>query len=127
MAAIVFIFLCIAAAWATLGNTVMTRTATQDENLKTAVGELWGKQLRLSYLRLAVGNRFALIEAGILQFVYLVLFSYTFFFERFTGLAITVLCILTLFVVMQFTGRVDWDNLFRRGPTAEAGAPEHMR
>jgi hypothetical protein len=77
--------------------------------------------LVVSYLRLAVSNRFAFIEAGILQFVYLVLFSYTFFFERFTGLAITVLCILTLFVVMQFTGRVDWDTLFRRGPTAEAG------
>src|SRR5262245_15859844 len=76
--------------------------------------------LVVSYLRLAVGNRFAFIEAGILQFVYLVLFSYTFFFERFTGLAITILCILTLFVVMQFTGRVDWDTLFRRGPTAEA-------
>jgi inner membrane protein involved in colicin E2 resistance len=71
--------------------------------------------LVVSYLRLAVGNRFAFIEAGILQFVYLVLFSYTFFFERFTGLAITVLCILTLFVVMQFTGRLDWDTLFRRG------------
>jgi Inner membrane protein CreD len=78
--------------------------------------------LVVSYLRLAVGNRFAFIEAGILQFVYLVLFSYTFFFERFTGLAITILCILTLFVVMQFTGRVDWDTLFRRGATADAGA-----
>lgn len=84
--------------------------------------------LVVSYLRLAVGNRFAFIEAGILQFVYLVLFSYTFFFERFTGLAITVLCILTLFVVMQFTGKVDWDNLFRRRPTAEAGvAPQSIR
>ncbi len=71
--------------------------------------------LVVSYLRLVVGNRFAFVDAGALQFVYLVLFSYTFFFERFTGLAITVLCILTLFVVMQFTGRVDWDTLFRRG------------
>jgi hypothetical protein len=71
--------------------------------------------LVVSYLRLAVGNRFAFIDAGVLQFVYLVLFSYTFFFERFTGLAITVLCILTLFVIMQFTGRVDWDTLFRKG------------
>jgi len=78
--------------------------------------------LVVSYLRLVVGNRFAFVEAGVLQFVYLVLFSYTFFFERFTGLAITILCILTLFVVMQFTGRVDWDTLFRRGARAEAGA-----
>ncbi len=68
--------------------------------------------LVVSYMRLVVGGRFALVEVGILQFVYLVLFSYTFFFEEYTGLAITVLCILTLFIVMQFTGRVDWDNLF---------------
>jgi inner membrane protein involved in colicin E2 resistance len=74
--------------------------------------------LVVSYLRLVVGNRFAFVEAGILQFVYLVLFSYTFFFERFTGLAITILCILTLFVVMQFTGRVDWDTLFRKNERA---------
>lgn len=71
--------------------------------------------LVVTYLRLAVGNRFAFVEAGILQFVYLVLFSYTFFFERYTGLAITILSILTLFIVMQFTGKVDWDSLFRKG------------
>lgn len=78
--------------------------------------------LVVSYVRLVVGARFALIEVGVLQFVYLVLFSYTFFFEEFTGLAITILCILTLFVVMQFTGRVDWDTLFKRGeaPTPQA-------
>jgi len=71
--------------------------------------------LVVTYLRLAVGNRFAFVEAGILQFVYLVLFSYTFFFERYTGLAITILSILTLFIVMQFTGKVDWDSLFWKG------------
>lgn len=70
--------------------------------------------LVVSYMRLVVGTRFALIEVGLMQFVYLVLFSYTYFFESFTGLAITILCILTLFVVMQFTGRVDWDTLFRK-------------
>jgi len=48
MAAIVFIFLCMTAAWAYLGNTVMTRTAAQDESLKTAVGQLWGTQQRQS-------------------------------------------------------------------------------
>jgi hypothetical protein len=46
MAAIVFIFLCITAAWAVLGNTVTTRTTSQDESLKTAVGQLWGTQQR---------------------------------------------------------------------------------
>lgn len=70
--------------------------------------------LVVSYMRLVVGTRFALIEVGLMQFVYLVLFSYTYFFEAFTGLAITILCIITLFVVMQFTGKVDWDTLFRK-------------
>lgn len=70
--------------------------------------------LVVSYMRLVVGTRFALVEVGSMQFVYLVLFSYTYFFESFTGLAITILCIITLFVVMQFTGKVDWDTLFRK-------------
>jgi inner membrane protein involved in colicin E2 resistance len=70
--------------------------------------------LVVSYMRLVVGTRFALVEVGLAQFVYLVLFSYTYFFESFTGLAIAILCTLTLFVVMQFTGRVDWDTLFRK-------------
>src|SRR5215831_298265 len=48
MAAIVFIFLCITAAWTYLGATVMTRTTAQDESLKTAVGQLWGTQQRQS-------------------------------------------------------------------------------
>ena len=43
--------------------------------------------LVISYLRLVVNMRFALLEAGGAQFVYLVLFSYAFFFEGFTGLA----------------------------------------
>jgi hypothetical protein len=46
MAAIVFIFLCIAAAWAVLGFTVTTRTTDQEQGLKTAVGQLWGTQQR---------------------------------------------------------------------------------
>lgn len=70
--------------------------------------------LVVPYMRLVVGTRFALVEVGLAQFVYMVLFSYTYFFESFTGLAVTILCALTLFVVMQFTGRVDWDTLFRK-------------
>jgi len=46
--------------------------------------------------------------------IYLVLFSYAFFFEGFTGLAITIGAILTLFVVMQMTGRIQWTEKFTR-------------
>ncbi len=68
--------------------------------------------LVVSYLRLVIGLRFAAVEAGISQFIYLVLFSYAFFFKGFTGLAITVGSIITLFVVMQMTGRVKWSERF---------------
>jgi hypothetical protein len=64
-----------------------------------------------SYARLFVGWRFALVEMGFSQLLYLILFSFTFFWQGFTGLAITVGAILTLFVMMQLTGRVAWRTL----------------
>jgi inner membrane protein involved in colicin E2 resistance len=64
--------------------------------------------LVVSYLRIVVGPRFAFIEAALAQLVYLVGFSYAFFFKGFTGLAITIGAILSLFLVMQLTARVDW-------------------
>jgi len=70
--------------------------------------------LVVSYLRLVVGIRFAAREAAIAQFIYLVLFSYAFFFKGFTGLAVTIGAILTLFVVMQVTGRMNWSQQFSK-------------
>lgn len=78
--------------------------------------------LVISYLRLVVGIRFAAVEAGMAQFVYLVLFSYAFFFKGLTGLAITIGSILTLFVVMQMTGRIRWSEKFAsRAPVQVPG------
>jgi inner membrane protein involved in colicin E2 resistance len=71
--------------------------------------------LVITYMRLVVGRRFAFVEVAISQFVYLVLFSYTFFFRGFTGLAITALCIVTLFITMQLTGRLNWSVFLGRG------------
>ena len=79
--------------------------------------------LVISYLRLVVGTRFAAREAGLAQFIYLVMFSYAFFFKGFTGLAITVGSILTLFVVMQITGRVRWAEKFAAGSGGAGSAP----
>jgi inner membrane protein involved in colicin E2 resistance len=80
--------------------------------------------LVVSYLRLVVGLQFAAREAGIAQFIYLVLFSYAFFFKGFTGLAVTIGAIVTLFVVMQITGRLNWSQQFRKvtGPPPMAEA-----
>jgi hypothetical protein len=77
--------------------------------------------LVVTYGRLFVGWRFALLEMGLSQLVYLVLFSFTFFFQGFTGLAITVGAVLTLAVMMQLTGRVSWAAASR--PTAPPPVP----
>ena len=76
--------------------------------------------LVVSYLRLVVGPRFAILEAGGAQFLYLVLFSYSFFLKGFTGLAITIGCIITLFVAMQMIARVHWNEHFTPGSLAMA-------
>jgi inner membrane protein involved in colicin E2 resistance len=76
--------------------------------------------LVISYLRLVVGTRFAAREAGLAQLIYLVMFSYAFFFKGFTGLAVTIGSILTLFVVMQITGRVRWAEKFAAKPDGGA-------
>jgi inner membrane protein involved in colicin E2 resistance len=68
--------------------------------------------LVVSYLRLVVGIRFAALQAGIAQLIYLIVFSYAFFWKGFTGLAITIISVITLFVVMQATGRIRWSDKF---------------
>ena len=77
-----------------------------------AISSVVSVLLVVSYLRLVVGLRFAALEAGTAQLIYLVLFSYAFFWRGFTGLSITIIAIITLFVVMQATGRIRWSERF---------------
>jgi len=67
-----------------------------------------------SYLGRAAGAHFAIARAGLAQVVFLVLFSYAFFFDGYTGLTVTIGAIVTLFVLMQATVRVDWARAFAR-------------
>jgi inner membrane protein involved in colicin E2 resistance len=78
--------------------------------------------LVVSYLRLVVGLHFASREAALAQFVYLIMFSYAFFLKGFTGLAITIGSVATLFVAMQVTGRIRWANKFSLAPSEEVTA-----
>jgi inner membrane protein involved in colicin E2 resistance len=66
--------------------------------------------LVITYLRLVAGLRFAALVAGGAQLLYLVLFSYAFFFHGYTGLTVTIGAIATLFVAMQLTGRIRWSQ-----------------
>lgn len=71
--------------------------------------------LVVSYLRLVVSPQFAAREAALAQLIYLVGFSLAHFWEGFTGLTVTVLAIVTLFLLMQLTGRVRWSELLSNG------------
>ena len=79
--------------------------------------------LVLSYMRVVSGNRFAFFESALSQVIYLVGFSYAFFIEGFTGLAVTVGSILTLFVVMQMTAKINWAEKFQPRPLPPTFSP----
>jgi hypothetical protein len=79
--------------------------------------------LTVSYLRLVVGLRFAAVEAALAQFFYLILFSLALFNEGFSGLAITIGSILTLYVTMQTTARIDWGAVGARPAEKTGGLP----
>jgi hypothetical protein len=77
-----------------------------------------------AYLRLVVSSRFAFVESGIAQLIYLVGFSLAHFWQGMTGLTITVLSIGTLTLLMLLTGRIRWSEVLekvsppRQSPTA---------
>jgi hypothetical protein len=58
------------------------------------------------------GVKFAVFYAGLAQLVYLIGFSYAFFFTGWTGLTVVIVAIVTLFVLMQTTGRLNWNEVF---------------
>jgi inner membrane protein involved in colicin E2 resistance len=91
-----------------------------DIHVSFAMASVTSILLVVSYLRVVAGSRFAFMQAGLAQLIFLVLFSYAFFFEGYTGLTVTAGAIVTLFVLMQLTARVDWAVLFARRTAGEA-------
>lgn len=87
-----------------------------DINIAFAIASVTSVALVVGYLWVVVGRNRALVEIAISQFVFLVLFSYSFFFPGITGLAITIGAVLTLAFFMAKTARVDWDEVFPKKP-----------
>ncbi len=81
--------------------------------LSFIIAALVSLALVVTYLYRVAGGRFA-VWAGVAQLVFLVLFSYAFFFEGYTGLVITIGAVLTLAIMMQLTAKVDWTEVFRK-------------
>jgi inner membrane protein involved in colicin E2 resistance len=90
-----------------------------------AIAALTSVLLVVTYLRLVAGTQYALVRAGVAQLVFLVFFSYAFFFEGLTGLTVTIGSIVTLFVLMQATARVDWGKVFEGGADFRAVRHSH--
>ncbi len=68
------------------------------------------------YVALARSAKYAVTYATFPQLMFLVLFSYAFFYPGYTGLIITVGAIVTLAVLMFATARVDWPAKFGPKP-----------
>jgi hypothetical protein len=102
-----------------------------DINLAFAVGALVSVALVMGYLRAVVGKSRVLFEIAASQLLFLVLFSYSFFFEGFTGLAITLGVVATLAYFMVKTAHVDWDEVFPRRqprqPVAQYAPPQQWQ
>ncbi len=69
--------------------------------------------LVVSYVGRMASWQFALREVGLSQLLFLVLFSYAFFYEGYTGLVITIGAIITLAVMMHVTAKVNWEEIFK--------------
>jgi len=83
--------------------------------------------LVVSYMRLVVGAKFAITYVAIAQMVYLVGFSYAFFWVGKTGLAVTIGAIATLFVLMQATAKLNWFEVFKPRHVEVINIPPHRR
>lgn len=88
-----------------------------------ALSSLTSVAMVTAYLRLVVSPRFAFVESGLAQLVYLVGFSLAHFWQGMTGLTITVLSIGTLFLLMLLTGRVRWSQVLEKVVPQRAPAP----
>lgn len=83
-------------------------------HLSFAVAAIISSLLSISYLRLFTDKNIAYFLAPITQILYLNVFSYSFFFKGMTGLIVTICSVLTLFVLMQLTGKTDWEKVFQK-------------
>ena len=71
--------------------------------------------LTFSYLGRVKDQKYALVATS-LQLLYLVVFSWSFFYQTdsglgITGLVVTIVSVLTLFALMQLTAKLDWQNV----------------
>ncbi|MCK4576918.1 inner membrane CreD family protein [candidate division WOR-3 bacterium] len=69
--------------------------------------------LAVPYMKKVVDTKFAILVVGLSELIFLILFSYAFFWPGWTGLIITIGSILTLAILMFSTAKVKWGEVFK--------------
>ena len=82
--------------------------------LSFAVSAIVSLILTVTYMRLISPKKMAFVYSPIIQFIYLIVFSFSFFFDGITGIIVTICAVITLFILMQATGKINWDSEFKR-------------
>lgn len=79
-----------------------------------AIAAITAVSLVNSYLRTALGDQWPWKIAATGLLFYLVMFSYSFFLNGVTGLAITLGSVATLALLMRLTAALDWTEVFNK-------------
>jgi hypothetical protein len=69
------------------------------------------------YLHAVAGKAISTVAVAA-QLAYMVLFSYSFFFDGLTGLTLTITAVATLALLMIATAKLNWEQVFRQGREA---------
>jgi len=85
-----------------------------DIYLSFAISAVVSLILTITYMRLISPKKMAFIYSPAIQFIYLIIFSFSFFFDGITGIIVTICAVITLFILMQVTGRINWDEEFKK-------------
>ncbi|MCL2295119.1 MAG: inner membrane CreD family protein [Spirochaetes bacterium] len=81
--------------------------------LSFAISAVVSLILTITYMRFISPKKVAFVYAPIIQFIYLIVFSFSFFFAGTTGVIVTICAVVTLFILMQATGKINWDDKFK--------------
>jgi inner membrane protein involved in colicin E2 resistance len=70
--------------------------------------------LTVTYLRLFAPPKIIYLLAPVTQLIFLIIFSFSFFFEGLTGVLVTICSVVTLFILMQITGKINWSEMSKK-------------
>lgn len=84
-----------------------------DIYLSFALSSVISILLTVTYVMRFLSKKMSFIVTPAIQIIYLIIFSFSFFFYGVTGLIVTICSVITLFVLMQITAKLDWNEVFK--------------